>query len=390
MESFETQVLEKLPGLAEGTPELREILLANLAMISEIPAPTFEEQDRIRFLQDRFSESGLQNCSTDEMGNALGILNGSSGEKHILLVAHVDTPFDRKVDHTLALSTDRIQGAGVGDNSLGVALLASIPNILEAYGIELKSNLILMGASRSLGRGNLEGLRFFLNNNDLPISSGVCLEGVRLGRLSYTSMGMQRGEIICRVPEEYDWTRFGASGAVLIINQVISRIAEIAVPTKPLTSIIFGSVRGGAGYSISAQEASFGFEIRSESGDNVRNIAQQISDICGEISAMTRAGVNLDIFASREPGGIAYGHPLCRSVRTIMDALSIEPRVRPSISELAAFIDEGIPAVTLGVTEGEHLGTMKETIFLDPLFKGVAQVIGTLLAIDGGHCDDAE
>lgn len=383
-------LLDRLANYTEATGQVRESLLANLAMISEIPAPTFGEQNRVRFLQDRFSESGLQNCSTDEVGNALGILNGIDPQQNILLVAHVDTPFKETTDHTISLQPDSITGAGVGDNSLGVAVLAALPAILEHYGITLQSNLVLMGASRGLGRGNLEGLRFFLNNNELPIRSGVCVEGVQLGRLSYTSLGMLRGEINCRVPEEYDWSRFGASGAITIVNEVINRMSAIALPTRPATTIVFGTVEGGTSFGSTASHAVLRFEVRSESGDTVRRIGQEVEDICGETSARTRSEVNMDIVATREPGGIHYGHPLARSTREIMNRLEIEPRISPSVSELAAFIDAGIPAVTLGLTTGEHLHRQDETVRIEPIFTGIAQVLGVLLAIDEGYCNEPE
>ena len=67
------QILARLPALHDGAAVLKETLLANLVMIGEIPAPTFDEHQRSRFLMDRFSECQLQNCSTDEMGNAVGI-----------------------------------------------------------------------------------------------------------------------------------------------------------------------------------------------------------------------------------------------------------------------------------------------------------------------------
>lgn len=223
----------------------RDIMLANAVMIGEIPAPTFHEDVRVRFMQDRFSECGLQHCSTDEVGNGFGVLPGKTGERRILLVAHADTVFSEKVDHTITMQADRMIGPGVGDNSLGLAALASLPQLLDACGIRLQSDLILMAASRSLGRGNLEGLRFFLQNMKEPIHAAICVEGVQLGRLSYSSIGMLRGEISVRVPEQYDWTRFGAAGAVITLNDIINKINRIRLPKRPKTSIVLGSIEGG-------------------------------------------------------------------------------------------------------------------------------------------------
>jgi len=383
-------VIDDLPRMVREVTALRENVLANLVMIGEISAPTYREAQRIRFLQDRFSEAGLQNCSTDEVGNGLGIYPGRDGEKNILVVAHADTVIPETVDHTISVDSERVIGPGVGDNSLGLAVIASLPTVLERLGIALESNLILMGASRSLGRGNLEGLRFFLANNVLPIRSGVCVEGVQLGRLSYSSLGMMRGDITCKVPEEYDWSRFGAAGAITIMNEVINRIVEIPLPRRPKTSIVFGSIQGGRSYGPIATDAVLRFEIRSESKEMAQDIADRIENIAGEASAQSRAEVKLDIFASRDPGGIEFGHPLCRAVRRIMKALGLEPRIGPSMSELSALIDRHIPALTIGMTQGEHLHRHDEAIMIEPIFSGIAQLVAILLAVDRGYGDGPE
>ena len=153
------------------------------------------------------------------------------------------------MDHTLTVHADQVSGPAVGDNALGLAVVVTLPVLLELLDIHLQSNLILMGSARSLGRGNLEGLHFFLSKTKIPIQAGICVEGIGLGRLSYQTIGMLRGEIECTVPAEYDWTRFGASGAIVTLNEVINRILEIPLPRRPRTTIVLGSVEGGQSFS---------------------------------------------------------------------------------------------------------------------------------------------
>jgi tripeptide aminopeptidase len=378
----------ELDRYREAAIGMRDIILANAVMIGEIPAPTFYEDQRIRFVEDRFSECGLQNCSTDEVGNGFGVLNGSSGERTLLLVAHADTVFGSKIDHTLSMRADRLIGPGVGDNSLGVAVLASLPTLLERLGIHLKSNLILMAASRGLGRGNLEGLRFFLNNHKQPIAGALCVEGVKLGRLSYSSIGMLRGEINVRVPEMYDWTRFGASGAVIMLNDIINKINRIPLPKRPKTSIVLGSIEGGNSFNNIATHSLLRFEIRSESADVVHGILDEIRDRITEIELESSAEITLDIVARREPGGIDFRHPLVRRSRDILKTLQIEPHVAPSTSELAELIRHGVPAITLGLTTGEKHAQVMEEVAIEPIFTGIAQLLGLLIAMDEGLCDE--
>ena len=382
-------IVEKLPEYIEKLKTVNEVLLSNLVMVGEIPAPTFKEAKRVQFMLDRFTEAELQNSSTDEAGNAVAILPGKEGKENILIVAHTDTLYSEKIDHTLTIQPNSVIGPGVGDNSLGVAVILTLPFILEQLNITLDSNLILLGASRSLGRGDLEGLRFFLSNTDIPIIAGVSVEGVQLGRLSYSSIGMIRGEIVCTVPEEYDWSRFGSVGSIVTINEVINQILEIPIPKRPKTTIVFNSIEGGTGKFSKIPKLSFlRFEIRSESDDMVHEIYQRIEDITADVSYRYGDDISLTIYSKRRPGGIEFSHPLTKNVRSIMKYLNIKPRISPRTSELSAFIDQKIPAITLGITKGDRVDDEKEIIEIEPIYTGLAQLVALLLAIDRGQCVD--
>jgi acetylornithine deacetylase/succinyl-diaminopimelate desuccinylase-like protein len=361
---------------------MRELLLSDLAMLAEIPAPTFGEGTRIRLLEDRFTENGLQNVSIDDVGNGIAILPGADGGKNILVVAHADTVFTARENHTVTVAEDRVTGPGVGDNVLGLAVLATLPEILEHVGVRLRANLVLMGAVRSLGRGDLEGLRFFLSHAPMRIDAGICVEGVQLGRLSHTSIGMSRGQISVVVPEEYDWSRLRASGAVRVLNEVINRIAAIPIPQQPRTGILFGSVAGGTSFDIIPTHADLRFEIRSESDRVVDEIDGRIQRIAAEISDTTGSLINHERIARRQPGGIDVSHPIVAETRHIMTELGIQPRVSPSLSELCVFINRKIPALTLGITTGERLHETDETVRIAPIATGLAQLVAVLNAVD--------
>lgn len=383
------ELLAFLPQLDSPLHDMRDIVLGNLIAIGEIPAPTFEERQRVEFLQQRFTDSDSLECSTDEMGNVYAMLPGESGQKNLLVMAHLDTIFPADEDHTITVSADEATGIAVADNSLGIAVMASLPHLLRRIDIRLQSNLILMGAARTLGRGNLAGLRFFLEHSILPIHTGIAVEGIELGRLSYSSIGMLRGEITCMVPDDYDWTRFDTTGAIINLIEVINQIIAIPLPRQPRTTVVLGSIEGGEqAYGKIAKFAQLRFEIRSESAETVESIREQIQEIVLEQSARTNKTITVEFFGKRTPGGLAISHPLCRQTRKIMEALAVEPRVSPSLVGLSAFIDRNIPAITLGITMGQRSKESSETILLAPIVKGIAQLIGVLLAIDGGFCDE--
>ncbi len=382
-----SELNNQLSGLEDKLKKYREVLLANLVMIGEIPAPTGKEENRIQFILNRFDEAGLTDSSIDDAGNGIGVLSGKESEHALLLNAHADTIFDMRTDHTMQVASNEIMGPGVADNALGLAALVSLPYILEDLEIELRNDLVLLAGVKSLGRGNLEGIRFFLENNKFDIKNAICVEGIQLGRLSYSSIGMLRGEITCRVPETYDWSRFGDASAILTLNEVINKINDMRLPKRPRTSIVMGSIVGGSSFNTIARDATLGFEVRSESQEVVERAGETINDIVLEVSSKTGDQVELDIFAKRSPGGIPFAHPLTKCARSVMETLDIEPRLAPSISELSALINQNIPALTLGITVGEQTFKSNETIQIEPIYKGLAQLIGTILAVDGGYCE---
>ncbi len=382
------RILDSLPNIEAMIRDMRDIILTNIVMIGEIPAPTYKEDNLRDFVLNRLNQDNLINCSTDESGNALGILPGKSGKKNILVVSHLDSVFEEEENNTLSIQPDYILGRGLSDNIVSLAAIISLPFILDQLKIQLKSNLVIMGTSRSLGPGDLEGIRFFLKNTKLNISNGISVEGVKLGDLSYSSIGMARCEINCWVPEEYDWTKFGAVGSIVTMNELINRIQEIPIPNKPRTNIILSSISGGRGFSSIPLDATLRFEIRSESGEMVDNLQKQIMDIAQEVSSHSGSKVETKVMAKRKPGGISFSHPLASSAREIHKKLGIKSRITPNIAELSAFIDKNIPSVAIGITKTAKQSSSLEKVEIEPLYKGIAQLVGLIMAIDTGCCSE--
>jgi acetylornithine deacetylase/succinyl-diaminopimelate desuccinylase-like protein len=381
-------VLAAAAAYRDRLGRMRERILADTVMIGEIPAPTGAEERLIRFIGDRFTENGLDHISIDEMQNAVAILAGAAGKRNILITAHADKIWDAATDHTVTVTADHLLGPGIADNSLGLAVLTNLPACLELLGITLESNLVFLANTRSLGRGDLAGLRFFLDNAGSPPHAALCVEGVQLGRLSYSSLGMNRGEIVVNTPEEREWESWGLSGAIPALHRIIQRILAIETPDVPRTAIILGSIQAGSAYNVPPNRARLRFELRSEEPGMVARIRDRIGEIVDEVNAEHKVRAVLTVFARRRPGSIGFSHPLVCAARAIMDRLAIDPRIDPSTSELAVLLDRGIPGLTLGLTSGEHKHDAGESIRIDPIFTGIAQLAAIIQTIDLGICDE--
>ncbi len=379
--------LDRVCDLPDALVPLREEVLANLVMLGQIPAPTGDEGQRVKYMLDRFAESGLPEAGHDEAGNAVGFLSGQRGDRTIMLVSHLDTINPATVDHNVTVQTDRIIGAGVSDNAMGAAVISMFPTILDQLGIKLDSNLQLIGTVRSLHRGNHEGLRFFLDNKPRDIDFGIVVEGVELGRLNCFSVGMARGDITCDARPEH-LRRFGSESALVAMNQIINGMLGISVPTRPYTKILIGKLNAGSLYNREPDFAELGFEVVSDSDAMIRRITAEIESIVGEASARSAMDVKLDCFYQREAGGIPFSHPLIKTVTKVMSKLGIHPDQELDPSEVSEFIAHGIPAVALGITSQDAAALGNDHVLIDPILTGVAQLLGTVMAIDQGACDE--
>jgi tripeptide aminopeptidase len=382
---------DKIGELPGALLPMRERLLANLVMIAQIPAPTGDETRRVRFLMDRFAEAGLTDATSDEVGNAVGLLRGKTSRRAILLTSHLDTIAPAGQDHTVTVKADRIFAPAVGDNALGAAIVSLMPAVLEHLGIQLDSDLILLGSTRSVGRGNHAGIRFFLDHAPQKINCGICVEGVQLGRLNFFSIGTARADITCTVRPTVDPSRtYGSESALVVLNHIINRILAIATPTRPYTVIRMGKVRAGDSYDVEPDQAELGLEIISHSDSMIEQIRAQINDIVAEMTARHAVDAQLDVFFSTKAGGIPFSHPLVKSVVDVMTQLGIEPDQGHSPSELSELVSRNIPAVTLGITRGRHASRRQpDHVLIEPVLTGVAQLIGVIMAVEQGVCDES-
>lgn len=375
---------DSTPHIASPTDlaAVREIVLGNIITSAETPSPTFGEEALAAFITNRFKELELTNISIDEAGNAAGLLLGSQDgdmedRRTILVVAHTDKIWPADTNHTADVGAKEIVGRGIADNSVGVGALISLPKVLKELGIKLKADLLLVGTTKSFGGGDLAGIRYFLEHAKPQVAAGICLEGIELGRLSFSSTGMLRGEIIVKSDDT------GPCGVIGILATIVTRILEIKTLAELNTEVLLGSIEAGAGYNEPPRRGILKFEIRSEDAENVSRIHRRIKEIVEATDAHCDAKCVLDVLAKRTPGEIREGHPLVNSARQILKKLNVEPCVGPSVSELSALLDRRIPALTLGITRGKNRHTENETIEIDPIFTGLAQIVSILQFIDG-------
>ena len=378
---------------AKGIREMREMLLANLVMVSQIPAKFFHEQRRAAFILDRYIECGLSDPHIDEIGNVIGVIPGKTPVRKMLISAHMDTLFDASIDHNVMITTNRAEGTGIADNAMGVTMLVTLPDLLKKLNLSFDMDIILIATAASKERGDLSGIRHYMERHHESIDYNINLEGISLGQVDHFSLSRIRCDISCEMDsnKSSSWRSIGQNSAIMMLSDVLDSLFSIPLPRKPKTVMNIGKISGGKSYSRTCEQAFLSLEVRSEDDEITDKVIEEIKDNCRDIGAKYGLEVEMDFFSRHNAAGIRYSHPMVKSISAILKQLNVKLKVGLSNSEIAVPLKYGIPALTIGLTTGSEDRdglNAKSYIDLEPIPTGILQLLMLIMNIDLGHCDD--
>lgn len=380
--------VRKLPEMMDEIRSIRETIITNILLIGQTPAPTFKEKRRTTVFMDRLAEFQVDECTTDSYRNPIGIIRGKNPDNPPIFVsAHLDTFFTRDMVYNYTVAEKTITGPGIMDNSVGVGVLISLPLIFQRLNLTFESDIVLAGTIQSIGRANLRGVRHLLKTWKKPIRAAVCIEGGELGRLNYFSDGMIRAEVECHTSRKSGSLHKHLPNAILVLNEVINEILKIRMPQRPRSKIVIGTIDGGVNHGAIACDATLGLEIRSHQDRIVKELHHDIKDIIEGIRHEHRVDLTLNTISNLNANRLPYNHPLVKCSADVLKSLGIEPVSEPTESALSIFLSHKVPAVTIGLTNGYNYYEEDATMEIEPMFKGIAQIIGIITAIDNGVCD---
>ncbi|MBN1864860.1 MAG: M20/M25/M40 family metallo-hydrolase [Victivallales bacterium] len=375
--------------LSEAIAATREMLLANLSMLAQVPAQTFHEKDRAEFILGRFTEGGITDPTTDSMHNAIGRYNGRSGRKTILINTHMDNQFDSTTDQNVTITENKAFGAGIADDNLPLALLMTLPDIICRANLELENNLVFLASTRYHGRGDFGGMRQFIAQNAGGIDAAINLSGTSIGSLNYFTLSRVRCDIKCEMETDHEslWQSIAAGNAILVINEVIESLFSIPLPRRPRTVLNIGMISGGERYSRPGREASVNLEALSEDDETMTSLIDEISTRCTDIAARYGADVSVDFFGRHKAASMTSRHPLIKAAISVIKELGYHPIMEYSNSEISVSMTAGIPSLGLALTTGKGGKHHKSYIDLPPINKGILQLLMILKAIDSEEND---
>lgn len=343
--------------------------------IQAIPAPTFYETQRAAFFLKYLTDLNLSDVQIDPVGNVLARLPGRDRARPLVVSAHMDTVHPVETPLAIQRLDDKIIGPGIGDNALGQAALVGLIRLLRMRNVQLPGDLWLAFNVGEEGLGDLRGIQAVTDRfGDNPLAYLV-VEGLGLGTILHRGLGVERYRVTVRTPGGHSWVNFGQPSAIHELCTIVAKIAGLPIPQTPDTSWNVGTFHGGTSVNTIASEAWMELDVRSEDNPTLQNLLENIRAVANTVN---RPGVQIDFerIGKRLAGQISANHPLVNLARDVLAEIGIEPRFAIASTDANLPLSRGIPAICIGITQGNKAHTKEEFIQTGPIQQGIQQLFG--------------
>lgn len=343
--------------------------------IQQIPAPTFAEERRANFICDIFRTLGLTDVEVDSQYNAYGRLVGTNANAPALLVsAHSDTVFPAETDLSIREDGDFIYGAGLGDNSIGVAGLLGILKWYQTHQIKPPCDIWFVATSCEEGLGDLKGMRRAYERLRERVGAVINLEGLAFGYVFHAGIAVYRVKITANAEGGHSWIHFGKPSATHAISQLGAQITQITPPTTPRTTYNIGMIEGGSAINAVAGRASMWLDMRSEEQATLNQLVEQVRAIMRSIEG-DGLRFDVEVVGERPSGSIALAHPLVQGALEALELLGVRGGLETGSTDANIPLAQACPAITVGITKGANAHRLDEYIERKPVLQGVLQAI---------------
>ena len=348
-------------------------LIDDLVALAQTPAPTFEEDRRLDWLDERLHELP-GNRDRDDAGNL--IWSWGSGRPRLVVAAHVDTVFPAGTDLTVQSHGDDLVGPGIGDNAAAVAVAVNVVESLLAGGDALAPGAVAFTVGEE-GLGNLRGATAVCAS--IAPDAFIALEGHGLDEVLVEAVGSVRARVRVSGPGGHSWESRGTPSAIDGLFVAADRVKSLGTDSAPVN---VGTIKGGRSVNTIADDASMLVERRALDQGSLDEFADALTSFA--LRPPLRA--EIEIVGRRPAGRLDRSDPLLREVLAVRERLGLRTTLGEGSTDANAALAAGIPALCVGVGRGSGMHSLHERIDSRSLHEGAAffeALLRALLAEDG-------
>lgn len=395
------QEVDKLAKHKQVQKALQSIVAQNkrnrdeLIMLTEIPAPPFKEEKRAARFATVLKDAGADSVWIDKVGNVIALRKGKNPRRCVALDGHLDTVFPAETNVTVKIKGDTLFAPGVGDDTRGLVMVASVLRALEEANIETQSDVLFIGSVGEEGLGDLRGVKHLFSPQNRKIDSWIAIDGGDLGSLRTMGLGSYRYRVTFKGPGGHSWGAFGLANPQHALGSSIhyfSKAADKFTRTGARTSYNVGRIGGGTSVNSIAFESWMEIDMRSEIPENLNLVDSllkaSVQKSLDEHNQMRRMGPALTVdvakIGDRPSGELAETIPLIQRAMAAVTYLGETPTTGRGSTNSNIPISKGIPSVTLGRGgQGGNGHSLNEWWYDDQGYKSIQLALLTLVAEAG-------
>lgn len=341
-------------------------IIRSQVAVSEIAAPTGEEQHRAAWVARRFALLGLTDVRTDPAGNVIGRRPGSlvaaaNAGRAVAVCAHLDTVFPRDIAVRVRWDGDRLLGPGIGDNGRGLAAMLALAEEIDGQRIRTVAPIDFVATTGEEGSGDLRGAKAYFAAAGDPslsgISAAIALDGAGDERVVHRGLGSRRFRITYRGSGGHSWAAYGVANPIHAAGEAISKLASVSVPKDPRTTLSVGRIAGGISVNAIADVAWLEVDVRSTSPRMIERLDREVRHAAraAELEENARRATStpplaceIVVIGDRPCGDVPADHPLVLSAIEATRLIGREPELATASTDANVPISLGVPAIAIG------------------------------------------
>lgn len=325
--------------------------------VSEIAAPTGEENERAQWVAQRFETLRLVDVRIDPAGNVIGRRRGTTDGPPVLVCAHLDTVFPRQTRVNVARLGNRLAGPGIGDNGRGVAAMLAIASAVDGETLVTERPIDFIGTTGEEGAGDLRGAKHLFAHEGRDAAAAIILDGAGDERIVHRALASRRYRLTFEGPGGHSWTAFGVPNAVHAAAVATARLARLIVPATPRTTLSVGRIGGGISVNSIPDRAWLEVDVRSASAAVIGRLDREVREAAaaGAIEENARRALgatpltySVEVIGERPGGETPVDHPLVLSAMEATRLVGRNPELAIASTDANIPISLGIPAIAIG------------------------------------------
>jgi tripeptide aminopeptidase len=360
----------------------RDAILREWIAITEINAPSKQEQERAKYIESLLRKYKLE-IRYDSAGNLIATRKGTGGGPVTVFDAHMDTVFQPGLKIKATVREGRVYAPGIGDDTRNIEALLATIRALDAAKIRTKGDLVFVFTTDE--EAGMSGAKQYTKDNKGKVDYYIALDGGYEG-FTYAGIGINWYRHHFIGPGGHTRSRTPPYSATLPLARAIARIYELKVPANPSSNLNIGMLGGSEVVNAKASDAWFTVDLRSTSNDVIADLEQKIAAILDEEAKRAGVTVKTDVI-STSPAAVLPGNResnLVKIAEAVHRAMGFDPPIgNAGSNNSSAALLQGITSISTGAGPCNDSHALTENCEIDPLYTGIKKILLLEVALAG-------